>query len=416
MTDKDSSKLPEQCDVAIIGAGPSGLAAATELKKLGVASVIVLEREAEAGGIPRHCGHSPFGMREFKRVLSGSNYTKKLTQSALNAGVQIYLNTTVASISKACSLELSNNLGLQILKAKKILICTGIRETPRSTRLVSGQRPMGIMNTGALQSTIYLKHKRPFNHPVIIGTELVSFSALLSCRHSGAKPVAMIEKNSRVTVTWGMHFLAKLLGVPIYYQSELKNIIGKRNIESIELINKTGETKVLDCDGIVFTGKFIAESSLMRMGHLQVDSVGNPIVDQYGQCSDPDYFATGNMIHPVETAGFCWSHGKQTALHLFNSLNKKPEPKVQTLKIEIKSHVIKYVTPQVICLNNIKQGFQLQLRVNKAIKGRLSLKSNDKTYIDKPINALPERRIIFDIPYLKELIDVPSLDLHFESY
>ena len=63
-------------DVAIIGAGPAGLAAALELKKSGVDRVIVLERESEAGGIPRHCGHPPFGIREYKRVLTGPTYAK----------------------------------------------------------------------------------------------------------------------------------------------------------------------------------------------------------------------------------------------------------------------------------------------------------------------------------------------------
>ena len=60
-----------QVDVAIIGGGPAGLAAATALKSAGVKRVVVLEREAEAGGIPRHCGHPPFGVREFKRVMKG---------------------------------------------------------------------------------------------------------------------------------------------------------------------------------------------------------------------------------------------------------------------------------------------------------------------------------------------------------
>ena len=44
-------------DVAIVGGGPAGLAAAIELRRLGVASVTVLERESEVGGIARHSEH-----------------------------------------------------------------------------------------------------------------------------------------------------------------------------------------------------------------------------------------------------------------------------------------------------------------------------------------------------------------------
>ena len=38
--------------VVVIGAGPAGLAAAVDLRRRGVPDVLVLEREAEPGGIP----------------------------------------------------------------------------------------------------------------------------------------------------------------------------------------------------------------------------------------------------------------------------------------------------------------------------------------------------------------------------
>ena len=52
-----SGPAPENADVVIIGAGPARLTAARCLRSLGVASVLVLEREAQAGGIPRHSDH-----------------------------------------------------------------------------------------------------------------------------------------------------------------------------------------------------------------------------------------------------------------------------------------------------------------------------------------------------------------------
>ena len=58
-------------DVLIVGAGPAGIAAALELKKLGVKEIVVAERESEAGGIPRMCGHIGFGLRDMHRVMTG---------------------------------------------------------------------------------------------------------------------------------------------------------------------------------------------------------------------------------------------------------------------------------------------------------------------------------------------------------
>ena len=66
-----SASLPGQpvphgvtADVLIVGAGPAGLAAAVELRRLGAGSVVVADRDDEAGGIPRHSAHTGFGARD----------------------------------------------------------------------------------------------------------------------------------------------------------------------------------------------------------------------------------------------------------------------------------------------------------------------------------------------------------------
>ena len=60
-------------DVTIIGGGPAGLSAAIELRRRGV-RVTVLERELQAGGIPRQLPHPGFGMRDRHRLTTGPRY------------------------------------------------------------------------------------------------------------------------------------------------------------------------------------------------------------------------------------------------------------------------------------------------------------------------------------------------------
>src|SRR6266498_298055 len=84
-----------QADVLIVGAGPSGIAAALELKKLGVENVLVAERESEAGGIPRLCNHIGFGIRDLYRLMTGPDYACKYRQLAEQAGIKIHTNTTI---------------------------------------------------------------------------------------------------------------------------------------------------------------------------------------------------------------------------------------------------------------------------------------------------------------------------------
>jgi len=410
---------PLCCDVAIIGGGPSGLAAATELKKLGVASVVVLEREPQAGGIPRHCGHPPFGMREFTRIYTGPHYARKLVEHALRASVTLCLDTSVVSIDEGGILQLTTPMGLHELRATRVLICTGIRETPRATRLVSGQRPLGIATTGALQSMVYLQNKIPFKNPVIIGSELVSFSALLSCRHAGIRPVAMLEENPRITARTGTQLLSTALGIPVHLNTKLLEILGQQRVSGVKVQDvSNGNIRTIDCDGLVFSGQFVAESSLIRSSHLQTDpQTGSPIIDQYGRCSDPIFFATGNMTHPVETAGYCWTDGKQTAQYVYASLSGLLGRPDKRIHITVANPQIKYITPQLLSLpeeNTPLQGMKkIQLRFKTPCHGRLSIQTPSRELAGKSIHALPERRIELSVPELSELKTSTSLTIQF---
>lgn len=338
----------ESCDVAIIGAGPTGLSAATTLKKAGIKSVLVLEREAEAGGIPRHCAHPPYGIREYKRVLTGPNYAKKLVETARNAGVRIALNNTVTKLEPGGVLTIASPEGLRKLTAKRILLATGIRETPRSARLVSGDRALGICNTGTLQSMFYLKNMVPFRRPIVVGTEIVSFSALSTCKKAGVQPVAMVEENKRPTIRWPIHYAARVFGVPLFLNTKIVKILGKERVHAVQVMDENGNVREINCDGVLFTGQFTPESALARISHLELDyETNSPIVNQFGRCSDPAYYAAGNVLQhrpdsgkaasvplyytadnlpqPVDVAGKCWEEGRITAQWIANDLNGKQQ-------------------------------------------------------------------------------------------
>ena len=412
---------PLCCDVAIVGGGPSGLAAATQLKNLGVTSVVVLEREPQAGGIPRHCGHPPFGMREFKRIYTGPRYARRLVEHALNAAVTLCLDTSVISIEPGGVLQLSSPMGLHELRATRVIICTGIRETPRAARLISGQRPLGITTTGALQSMVYLQNKTPFKKPIIIGSELVSFSALLTCRHAGIRPAAMLEQYSRITARTGSQLLPGILGVPVHLNTRVVEVLGQQRVSGVNVCDiNTGKTRTLECDGLLFSGQFIAESSLMRSSHLQTNpQTGNPVIDQYGRCSDLDFFATGNMTHPVETAGVCWSDGVQTAHYVYASLSGSLGRQDQRLKIDLASSQIKYIVPQMLSLpaDPAQQAGmkQIRLRFKTPGYGRLSMRTHSEELVAKSIHALPERRVELPIPELLALNPSTSLEIQFKE-
>lgn len=382
-------------DVAVIGGGPSGLAAATALKAAGVARVVVMEREAEAGGIPRHCGHYPFGMREFNRVLKGPDYAARLVDRARKHGVEIHTFCTVVEALPHGKLSLSTPEGAGLMSAKRVLYATGSRETPRSARLISGARVDGVINTGALQAMVYLKGLRPFERPVIIGSELVAFSALMTCAHASIRPAAMIESASRATARWPVPLFARMKGVPFMTGTKLLSIEGTQKVDAVRVRTSDGKTLAIDCDGVVLAGVFTPEAALARCGHLAVDaSTGGPSVDQWGRCSDPAYFATGNLLRPVETAGWCWAEGRRTGYWVAKDLeNALPRP-ASTVPVVVADRRLKYVIPQQLGLLPSHSGMDaFQLRVREPVSGRLIASCNGKQLFSQRLNSCPERRI-----------------------
>lgn len=305
------------CDVAVIGAGPAGLSAATTLKNAGIARVLVLDRESCAGGVPRHCGHPPFGIIEYSRVMTGPDYAKRLVDTATKAGVDIALKASVTQLGHGGVLTIATPEGTKTLEAKQVLLAMGVRETPRSARLVSGGRMLGITTTGALQSMVYLKGLKPFCRPLVVGTEIVSFSALLTCKKAGIKPVGMIEEKACPTIVWPLYHAARFFGVPLRLNTRITQIIGTDRVEMVQVLDKQGNSREIPCDGVLFTGGFTPESTLARMSHLAFDhETGSPVIDRFGRCSDPAYFAAGNLLHPVNMAFNCWRQGRRTAQHM----------------------------------------------------------------------------------------------------
>ncbi|WP_426217744.1 NAD(P)/FAD-dependent oxidoreductase [Pseudomonas sp. DWRC2-2] len=403
----------ENVDVAIIGGGPSGLSAAVELRKLGVNKVVVIEREPEAGGIPRHCGHPPFGFWEYGRIYTGPDYARRNVSEALKVGVDIRLRHSVTKLGANGRLEIVSPEGAVTLQAQRVLIATGARETPRSARLVGGDRPLGVINTGAFQSYLYLEHLKPFDRPLIIGTELVSLSSIMSCRRVGIKPVAMIEANNRATARWPLSLFPRLCGVPMHYGAQLVEIHGTGRVEGASVRLADGSLKEFDCDGVLLTGRFIPESSLVRLSELKLDpKSGGPVIDQYGRCSDPAYFAAGNLLRPVETAGWSFREGRKIASFIARDLNRQLPPVEQTVEILCKGE-LKLCVPQRLSLSPVQGMKHLQMRVSKAARGRLVVRADGKDLWSRSASSLPERRILIPISSLNVPQGVQQLEVDF---
>ena len=381
--------MGEPIDVAIIGGGPTGLGAAIRLKNRGIGRVVVFERETEAGGIPRHCAHPPYGVREFGRLMTGPEYARQLRARAERLGVEIAVRHSVTALLPQGSLAIATPKGERRLAAQRVLLATGARETPRSGRLISGDRPQGVINTAALQDSVYLKQMRPFDRPVVIGTELVALSALWTCRHGGMRPVAMIEAGPRPVARWPLGAFPYFLRIPLFTNARLLEIIGRGQVEAVRIGLPTGE-RLLACDGVILSGVFLPEASLVRGSPIGLDpGTGGPVVDQYGRCSDPTYFAAGNLLRPIETAGWCHREGKHAADIIANDLAGLLPAMGASIGVS-GGQGVSWVMPQRLALPCLRD---VQFRADRPSSGRLTVRESGRLLWSRRIATRQERRL-----------------------
>jgi thioredoxin reductase len=386
-----------QHQVLIIGAGPAGLSAAAQLASLGVDDVVVVEREQQAGGVPRHCGHIGFGWREYARLLTGPGYAKRLVAAARR--VQMHTGVSVLSVEPGGVVQLTTSNGPATLKGQRILLALGTRESSRAARLVSGSRPWGVVSTGALQQMVYLAGLRPFERAVIVGSELVSFSNLLTMRHAGIKALALLEEGPRIISPGPARAIARLMfGARVLTGTRLVAVRGGARVSGVE-VERDGQREVLDCDGLVFSGRFVPESAILQSSHLALDpATGGPVVDQYGRCSDPIYFAAGNLLRPVEASWTAWEEGRAVARAIAASLRRELPGAERFVSIHGEG-AVRYVCPQRIAQPApLPAALPINLRVSHEVHGRLRLIGSGREVWGAQRHLLPERRILIPAP------------------
>lgn len=309
--------------VLIVGAGPAGLTAAAELGKSLGGEVLVVDREKDAGGIPRHADHPGYGMRDLKKFVSGPKYARLLVKKVEAAGVTIMTQTQVTGYAEDGALEATSPEGRLLIKPKATILATGARERPRMARRIPGDRPGGVLTTGQLQNMVHLHGEKLSGRAVIIGGELVSWSAALTLKEAGAQPVALVteypkSESYRIFRVPGSIFFRSR----VVTRSKVVRVIGRGRVSAIEIEHlDTGRRATLDCDWLVFTGDWVPDHELARMAHLDMDlATKSPKVDSGLRTSKEGVFAIGNILHPVETADVAALDGKHVAAQVLDYL------------------------------------------------------------------------------------------------
>ncbi|MCT9079194.1 NAD(P)/FAD-dependent oxidoreductase [Streptomyces fulvoviolaceus] len=299
--------------VLVVGAGPAGLAAAARLAAAGVRRVEVLDREQQAGGVPRHCAHGGYGT--WLHPLTGPEYARFLVTAAQGAGAAVRAGVTALDWAGPLALHTVGALGPEVIGARAVVLATGARERPRAARLVPGTRPAGVYTTGELQQAVHLYGQHIGKRAVVIGAEDVSYAAADTVRAAGAMVVAMVTDLPRPQTAPARALNARLRqGVPLLTGTTVTELLGHGRLSGVRVRHHDGRTAVLPCDTVVFTGDFVPDHELARRGGLILDAgTRGPAVDGSLHTSRPGVFAVGSVLHAVESAATAAREGAHVA-------------------------------------------------------------------------------------------------------
>ena len=300
------------CDVAIIGAGPAGLAAAIAAKKQGAEKVLIIERDSSLGGILQQCIHPGFGLSYYNEELTGPEYAGRFIDEAKKMGVETLLNAMVLEVTPDAQVICAHTeYGITVVQAKSVVLAMGCRERTRGNIQIPGTRPAGVYTAGAAQRLINRQNEMVGREVVILGSGDIGMIMARRMTLEGAKVVAVVEL---------MDYLAGLtrnrvqclddFGIPLLLSHTVTNIVGNERVEGV-MVAQVDENKkpiketetFYPCDTLLLSVGLIPENELSRAAAVKISPItSGPVVNQYMQTTLPPIFASGNVVHVNDLA------------------------------------------------------------------------------------------------------------------
>ena len=357
-------------DVAIIGGGPAGLAAAIEAKKH--AKVTLIERNEELGGILQQCIHHGFGNFIFGEALTGPEYAEHFIEQM--EGVDVMLNTTVLEIDKNKRMLLSSPDGVFEMEAKAIILAMGCRERTRTQIFIPGTRPAGIYTAGTAQRLINIEGVMLGKHVVILGSGDVGLIMARRLTLEGAKVEGVYEIMPKPGgLTRNIVQCLYDFDIPLHLSHTIVEIVGKRRVEGVfvakvdENFKPIEETKrFVPCDTLILAVGLIPENELTKKIGIELDDItAGPVVDEGMETSIEGIFACGNVVHVhdlVDDVSFSAIIAGREAAKYANGR------KIKRRKIKVKAgENVRYVVPQIINGRDMEE-ITFYFRVKKEMK------------------------------------------------
>jgi len=411
--------IDKEVDVAIIGGGPAGMAAALSARKAGAKDVLLIERNESLGGILNQCIHEGFGVEIFKEVLTGPEYMQRFIDKIEKKEIPHMLDSMVINISKKKELTIASESGLHRIKAKAIILAMGCRERTRGQIGTPGSRPAGVYTAGAAQNFINLMNLMPGKRVVILGSGDIGLIMARRLTLEGAKVLAVVEILPYSSgLPRNITQCLEDFEVPLYLKHTVTEIKGRNRVESISIAEVDdkwcpvpGTEREFDCDTLLLSVGLIPENELSRGAGILLDPItGGPKVNENLETSVEGIFACGNSLHVHDIVDFVTMEGECAGIRAADFVKGKVCGKGG---IEVNpGNGIGYVLPQ--CVNG-DSDVELSLRVREPGRDRkLLVKGGDRIIKEiKKVKVNPAEMIKVGLKR-KELKGIKSLSIELE--
>ena len=320
-------------DIAVIGGGPAGLAAAIRARKEGAEKVLVIERDVELGGILQQCIHDGFGLHRFGKRMSGNEYAQNFIDELETTDIEVLLDTMVLEVTQDKVIYACNNKdGMMEISCKAVILAMGCRERTASQIQLMGYRPAGVLTAGAVQRYINMEGYLPGKKAVILGSGDIGLIMARRMTLEGMEVKGVYEvMPSPGGLTRNIVQCLDDYDIPLHLSTTVAKVHGKKRIEGVTVAKLdenrqiiSGTEEYIECDLLVLAVGLIPENELSVGCGIELDPrTRGPILDNHFMTSVPGIFACGNVAVVFDLVDYVSQSGEIAAAAAVSYINGK---------------------------------------------------------------------------------------------
>ncbi|NPV69571.1 MAG: FAD-dependent oxidoreductase [Firmicutes bacterium] len=218
-------------ELAVVGAGPAGLAAAIEAGSAGVRTVVIDENLKPGGQLFKQI-HKFFGSSEHQAGTRGFEIGRRMLSTLSDTGVEVWLDSQVYGLFPGWTLAVNRGDRHEKVQADRVLLATGASE---NSIPFPGWTLPGVMGAGAAQTMINVHRVLPGSDVVMVGSGNVGLIVSYQLLQAGANVVAVVEAAPKIG-GYGVH-ASKLrrAGVPIYRSHTVLRATGPGRVAEVTI-------------------------------------------------------------------------------------------------------------------------------------------------------------------------------------